>query len=162
MPLASENKIKKLKELAGIISRLRKKGSKVVFTNGCFDLLHWGHVKYLREARKKGDLLVVALNSDSSVKRIKGKKRPVVKQLDRARVLSGLESVDYIVIFKEDTPLNTIRCLRPDILVKGADWGKKGIVGADFIKNNGGRVYNIKLVRGSSTSKLIKKIAKTF
>ncbi len=155
----SKVKIKSLNELRKIASRLKAKGGKVVFTNGCFDLLHYGHVKYLEDARKKGDVLVVALNSDFSVKRIKGNNRPIVNQRDRLRIIAGLESVDYVVLFDEDTPLKVIRSLRPDILVKGADWNKNDIVGSDFVLGQKGRVCTIKLVKGHSTTSLINKIA---
>jgi rfaE bifunctional protein nucleotidyltransferase chain/domain len=156
-----EEKIKGLRQLAGEISRLKRAGKKIVFTNGCFDLLHYGHVKYLESARAAGDILVVAVNSDASVKRLKGPKRPVVSQRYRVRVIAGLECVDYAVIFGEDTPLETIKLLKPDILVKGADWKESQIVGADFVKKNGGRVRTIKLEKGLSTTSLIKKIVQT-
>lgn len=157
-----EKKIKQLKELQEIIARLKAKGKKVVFTNGCFDLLHYGHVQYLEEAKRKGDILVVALNSDASVRRIKGKKRPLVSQKDRLKVVAALESVDYVVVFEEDTPLKAIKLLKPDILIKGADWQKSNIVGGDFVTSYGGRVATVKLSAGRSTTKLIKKIAKLF
>jgi len=156
-----EEKIKGLRELAQEISRLKRLGKKIVFTNGCFDLLHYGHVKYLESARAAGDILVVAVNSDASVKRLKGPKRPVVRQKYRVRVIAGLECVDYAVIFGEDTPLETIKRLKPDVLVKGADWKESQIVGADFVKKNGGRVRTIKLEKGLSTTSLIKKIVQT-
>jgi len=156
-----EEKIKGLRELAQEISRLKRLGKKIVFTNGCFDLLHYGHVKYLESARAAGDILVVAVNSDASVKRLKGPKRPVVSQKYRVRVIAGLECVDYAVIFGEDTPLETIKRLKPDVLVKGADWKESQIVGADFVKKNGGRVRTIKLEKGLSTTSLIKKIVQT-
>ena len=126
-------KIKNAAELKKIASGLKAKGKKIVFTNGCFDLLHYGHVKYLEDAKKKGDILIVGLNSDASVKRIKGGNRPILTQKDRIRVVAGLESVDYAVLFKEDTPLKLIKSIKPDILAKGADWNKKTIVGADFV-----------------------------
>ncbi|OGX15266.1 MAG: hypothetical protein A2166_00135 [Omnitrophica WOR_2 bacterium RBG_13_41_10] len=157
-----EKKIKSIKVLKAIISRLKKSGRKIVFTNGCFDLLHYGHVKYLQDAKGKGDILIVALNSDSSVRRIKGKNRPLVCQQDRVRVIAGLESVDYVVLFKENTPLETIKQLKPDILIKGADWKKCDIVGADFIKSHKGEVGTVPLLKNRSTSNLIKKIAKSF
>lgn len=155
-----KDKIKSLKELTKIIPRLRRLGKKIVFTNGCFDLLHYGHAKYLEEARNKGDILVVGVNSDSSIRRIKGKKRPIVGENNRLHLVAALGSVDFTVLFKEDTPLNTIKKIRPDILIKGADWEKKDIVGADVIKSYGGKVSTIKLVKGLSTTNLIKIIAK--
>ncbi len=157
-----ETKIKNLNELKKIVVQLRAKGKKVVFTNGCFDLLHYGHIKYLEDAKKKGDILVVAVNSDVSVKRIKGNKRPIVNQKDRLRMIAALESVDYTVLFHEDTPLGVIKSLRPDILVKGADWDKNNIVGSDFVLSHKGKVCTIKLVRGCSTTDLINKIANGF
>lgn len=157
-----EKKIQDLKRLKKLISILKTRRKKIVFTNGCFDLLHWGHVKYLQDAKKKGDILVVGINSDSSVKRIKGKKRPVVNEKDRLRLVAALESVDYAVLFKEDTPLKIIKFIKPDVLVKGADWDKNNIVGRDIILSYGGCVSTIKFVKGYSTSNLIKKIAKRF
>ena len=157
-----EAKIKTPKELKKIISRLKKIGKKVVFTNGCFDLLHYGHVKYLQEAKRKGDILVVAINSDASLKRIKGNKRPIVNEKDRLRIVAGLESVDYVVLFKEETPFKTIRLLKPDILVKGADWDRNDIVGSNYVLSYGGRVSTIELVKDRSTTSLIKKIAREF
>ena len=155
-----KEKISNLSTLKKTISRLKKAGKKVVFTNGCFDLLHYGHVKYLQDARRKGDVLVVAVNSDSSVRKIKGKKRPIVNEKDRLGIIAALQSVDYAVLFKEKTPLKVIKLLKPDILVKGADWDKNNIVGADYVAGTGGRVSTIKLIKGRSTTNLIKKIAK--
>lgn len=158
----SGTKIKGLKELKKILAGLRAKGKKIVFTNGCFDILHYGHTKYLQDAKKKGDILVVAINSDASVKRIKENKRPIVGETDRLGVIAALESVDYAVLFEEDTPLKVIISLKPDILVKGADWKKNNIVGSDIVSGYGGKVVRIKLMPGRSTTNLIKKIAKNF
>lgn len=155
---ALETKIKKIKELKKIISHLKAKGKKIVFTNGCFDLLHYGHVKYLQDAKRKGDILVVAVNSDASVRRIKGNNRPIVSQLDRLKIIAALESVDYTVLFKEDTPLKTIKLLKPDILVKGKDYSRDNIVGADFVADYKGKVSTIPLAKGRSSSNLIKKL----
>ncbi len=157
-----EKKIQNLRKLKNLILCLKAQRKKIVFTNGCFDLLHYGHVKYLQDAKKKGDILVVGINSDTSVKRIKGKPRPVVNEKDRLRLVAALESVDYIVLFKEDTPLKIIKFIKPDVLIKGADWNKNNIVGRDFVLSYGGRVSTIKFVKGYSTSNLIKKIAKRF
>lgn len=151
-------KIKSPKELQKIILRLKSKGKKIVFTNGCFDLLHYGHVKYLGDAKRKGDVLIVGVNSDSSIKRIKGKSRPLIHETDRLRIIAALESVDYVVCFKEDTPINLIKLLKPDILVKGSDWKKSNIVGSGFVLNYGGEVSTIKLAKGRSTTLLIRKI----
>lgn len=156
-----ESKVKTIAELKKSISLLKKRGKRVVFTNGCFDLLHYGHVKYLQEARKKGDCLVVAVNSDASVKRIKGKGRPLVGQEDRLKTIAGLESVDYVTMFDQDTPLKVIGLIKPDILVKGSDWKKADIVGRDCVLGYGGKVVTVKLLDGRSTTNLIKKIART-
>ncbi len=151
-------KIKNLKQLSKIALSLKSKGKKIVFTNGCFDILHFGHVYYLEQAKKQGDILIVGLNSDKSIKRIKGKNRPIICQQDRAKVLAGLESIDYIVIFNEDTPLKTISAIKPNVLIKGADWQKNNIVGADTVRQYGGRVATIKLAKGKSTTNIIDKI----
>jgi D-beta-D-heptose 7-phosphate kinase/D-beta-D-heptose 1-phosphate adenosyltransferase len=151
-------KIKTIAALQKLLPRLKKQGKKIVFTNGCFDILHYGHVHYLEKAKKKGDILVVALNSDASVRRLKGAERPIVPERDRARVLAALESVDYVVLFNEDTPLAVLHALKPDILVKGADWSKDKIVGADFILSYGGEVTTIKLAKGRSTTNILNKI----
>jgi D-beta-D-heptose 7-phosphate kinase/D-beta-D-heptose 1-phosphate adenosyltransferase len=158
----SRTKIKSPRELKKIVSRLQARGKKIVFTNGCFDLLHYGHVKYLQDAKREGDILIVGVNRDASVRRIKGRQRPLVGENDRAGIIAALGSVDYVVLFKEDTPREIIKLLKPDILVKGADWQKKNIVGAPFVKSQGGRVVTIKLIKGCSTTHLIKKIAKIF
>ena len=153
------SKLKSLKEIQRVSTRLKKSGKRIVFTNGCFDLLHYGHVKYLEDAKGLGDVLIVALNSDASVRMIKGRHRPIVHEKNRAMVIAGLESVDYAVIFGEDTPINAIKLIRPDILVKGADWEKSDIVGADFVLSYGGKVKRIKFIKNQSTTNLIKKIA---
>lgn len=155
-----EQKIKTREALARIISRLKSKKKKVVFTNGCFDILHVGHVAYLKRAGKLGDALVVALNSDSSVRAIKGKERPINKEADRALVLSALYFVDYVTIFADPTPERLIKALRPDILVKGADWKEEHIAGADFVKSYGGKVMRIPFVKGYSTTSMLKKIGR--
>ena len=130
-------------------------GKKIVFTNGCFDILHVGHITYLREAAQLGDLLIVGLNSDASIKRLKGAERPINCQADRAEMLAALECVDYVVIFDDDTPLELIKTVKPDILVKGGDYAVENIVGSDFVSELGGRVVTIPLVEGKSTTKLI-------
>jgi D-beta-D-heptose 7-phosphate kinase/D-beta-D-heptose 1-phosphate adenosyltransferase len=157
-----ERKIKGLKDLQNILFRLKAKGRRIVFTNGCFDLLHYGHASYLEAAKSKGDILVVGVNSDGSVRRIKGKNRPVVSEKYRARGVAALESVDYVIIFRENNPLKAIKYLKPDMLVKGADWNKTDIVGRDFVESYGGRVITVKLVKGFSTTNLLKNIAKAF
>ena len=158
----SGTKVKKLASLKRIAAALNKKGRKIVFTNGCFDILHYGHVMYLEKAKRSGDCLIVGINSDLSVKKIKGPNRPIVNEFDRARVLAGLQSVDFVVIFNEETPLKLIQTLKPDVLIKGSDWKNKGIVGSDFVKSHGGKVLTVKLARGRSTTNLIKEIAKTY
>lgn len=153
-------KIKTLTSLTGIFAAARRKKKKVVFTNGCFDILHRGHVDYLNKAKALGDILIVAINSDSSVRKLKGPNRPITAQGDRAEILAGLESVDFITIFDEDTPAALINKLRPDILVKGADWQKDKVVGKDIVESSGGKVVLIKYLKGYSTSNIIAKINK--
>jgi D-beta-D-heptose 7-phosphate kinase/D-beta-D-heptose 1-phosphate adenosyltransferase len=157
-----KDKIKNLAALKKIIAGLKKSGKKIVFTNGCFDLIHFGHAKYLEDAKDKGDILVVAVNSDSSIRKIKGRNRPIIEEKNRLRMMAALESVDFVLIFSEETPLRVIKALKPDILVKGADWDKNNIVGSDFVASYGGRVSTIKLVQGLSTTTLIHKIADKF
>lgn len=136
----------------------RGTGQKIAFTNGCFDILHFGHVSYLNAAKKNNRILIVGLNSDDSVRRLKGLGRPVNSELDRAGVLAGLASVDFIVIFGEDTPYHLISQLKPDVLIKGSDWKGKEIVGADVVRQNGGKVELIKYLNGLSTSNIVRKI----
>ena len=155
-----DQKIKSQAVLAKIISKLRAGKKKVVFTNGCFDILHVGHIDYLNKARRSGDALIVALNSDASVRGIKGKGRPINKQADRAKVLAALYFVDYVTIFGSRTPEKLIKMLKPDILVKGSDWKVKDIVGADFVKSYGGKVLRIPFVNGYSTTSVIDKMGK--
>lgn len=153
----ARDKIKSKAALVSILNKQRPR-KRIVFTNGCFDILHYGHIKYLEDAKRLGDILVVGLNADASVKKIKGKRRPIINQSDRARILSALASVDYVTVFNEDTPRSLIEALSPDVLVKGGDWKKGEIVGADFICARGGRVVTIPYIRGRSTSKIIEKI----
>ena len=158
----SHKKIQTLPRLKKIIETLKRRGKKVVFTNGCFDILHVGHVRYLARAREMGDLLVVGLNTDRSVRAIKGEKRPIVTQKERAEVLAALEIVDYVVLFDQPDPLRLILALKPDILVKGADWSKAEIIGREAVEKAGGRVARIPLVPGSSSTNVIEKILKTY
>ena len=151
-----------LSELKSVRSKLKASGKKVVFTNGVFDLIHSGHVDYLLKAKKLGDVLVVGINSDDSVKRIKGDKRPILKQDERAFVVSNLKPVDYVIFFNEDTPEKLISELIPDVLVKGADWSVEKIVGKDVVEKNGGVVMNIEFVKNQSTSKIIDLILKRY
>jgi cytidyltransferase-related domain len=149
--------IVELKELLGILEKVRGK-KKIVFTNGCFDILHAGHADYLNKAKSLGDILVVGINSDASVRRIKGEKRPILPQQMRAYLLDNLKPVDYVVIFEEDTPLELIKAIKPDVLVKGADWDLERIVGADFVLSYGGRVERIPFSFDISTSKVVERI----
>jgi len=141
--------------LQKIVSSAQSQGKKIVFTNGCFDIIHAGHIKYLRQAKALGDMLVIGLNSDTSVSRIKPK-RPINPQEQRADVLSSLEMVDYVTLFDEDTPYELIKVLKPDILVKGGDWKKEDIVGSDIA----GKTFSLPYIEGVSTSEIIEKIKK--
>jgi D-glycero-beta-D-manno-heptose 1-phosphate adenylyltransferase len=135
------------------------KNKKIIFTNGCFDILHCGHVSYLNEAKSLGELLIVGLNSDLSVKRLKGDSRPINQEQDRKYVLENLKAIDLVIIFKENTPLNLIKEITPDILVKGGDWSADQIVGSDFVISNGGSVQTLSFKNGHSTTNIIKKLA---
>ena len=157
-----KKKIKKIGEMKSIVARLKARGKKVVFTNGCFDILHVGHIRYLRRARKHGDILIVGMNTDRSVKQIKGEKRPIVPEKERAEVLSALEFVDYVVLFDDPDPLALIESLRPSVLVKGADWPKEKIVGREVVEKTGGKVIRVPLVRGASSSGVIEKVIKAY
>ena len=156
------SKILSLENLEKEVSRLRQLGLRLVFTNGCFDLLHVGHVRYLNEARSEGDLLVVGLNSDDSVRSIKGNKRPIVPQDQRAEVLAALDCVDYVTLFNAPDPLCLIQTLKPDVLVKGADWEEKDIIGADVVKQHGGKVVRVRLAPDVSTSLIIDTIVRRY
>lgn len=149
--------IVELEELLGLLEKVRGK-KKIVFTNGCFDILHAGHADYLNKAKSLGDILVVGINSDASVRRIKGEKRPILPQQMRAYLLDNLKPVDYVVIFEEDTPLELIKAIKPNVLVKGADWDLDRIVGADFVLSYGGRVERIAFSFEISTSKIIERV----
>ena len=150
-----KQKIRARRELLRIIKNLKAKGKRIVFTNGCFDLLHIGHVHYLEKAKALGDVLVVGVNSDSSVRKLKGPKRPILPEEERAGILSGLGCVDYIIIFSEIDPLKLITSLRPDVLVKGGDWTKEQTVGKEVVERSGGEVVILPFVKGASTSNLI-------
>lgn len=141
------------------ISFLEKnRGKKIVFTNGCFDILHLGHVEYLNEAKAQGDVLIVAINSDASVRQLKGPDRPVNNEHDRAQMLLNLKAVDCVQVFTEQTPLEIIKLIRPNVLVKGGDWKPEQIVGSDFVLANGGEVKSLMFKQGYSTSNLIKAV----
>jgi rfaE bifunctional protein nucleotidyltransferase chain/domain len=160
--LEFSEKVKSMEELKELIKKRKEKGQIMVFTNGCFDILHVGHIHYLNSARSLGDFLVVGLNSDESVKKIKGPLRPINSERERAYILSALECVDYIVFFDEETPENLIKELKPDILVKGADWEEEKIVGATFVKSYGGKVERVPFKFDVSTTKIIEKILKIY
>ncbi|HEX9917015.1 MAG TPA: D-glycero-beta-D-manno-heptose 1-phosphate adenylyltransferase [candidate division Zixibacteria bacterium] len=145
----------KLNRLIRIREKARKARKRIVFTNGCFDILHRGHIDFLKKAKRLGDILIVGLNTDSSVKKIKGKQRPIISQNDRAEILANLLPVDYVCLFHEETPRRLISALMPDVLVKGRDYKKRGIVGKDIVELSGGKVVRIKLVQGKSTKHII-------
>ncbi len=156
------SKVLPLAALRAERERLREAGKKVVFTNGCFDLLHPGHVRYLLQARALGDALIVALNSDRSVRELKGDKRPILMQDERAEVMAALACVDYVTIFDEPTPREVIAALLPDVLVKGGDWGVDRIVGREEVEAAGGQVMSLPFVDGCSTTDVIERIAQRF
>jgi D-beta-D-heptose 7-phosphate kinase/D-beta-D-heptose 1-phosphate adenosyltransferase len=157
-----KQKIKTRKELLRIIKDLKAKGKRLVFTNGCFDLLHIGHVRYLEKAKGLGDVLFVGVNSDSSIRKLKGPKRPILSEEERAEILSGLGCVDYVTLFDEIDPLKLITSLQPDVLVKGGDWTKEQTVGKEVVERSGGEVVIIPFVKGASTSNLIETILKKY
>ncbi len=155
-------KIKRPEMLAPVLERERALGRKVVFTNGCFDLLHVGHVKYLQKARNLGDILILGLNSDDSIRRLKGPKRPLISEEERAHLMAALKCIDYVVVFDEDTPLELISVLRPDILVKGGDYSPETVVGKEQVESYGGQVEIIPFVDGKSTTNIIEKILQQY
>ena len=152
------SKLKTLSEVAEIAAQARQQGQSVVFTNGCFDLLHRGHVHILREARASGDLLIVGINSDISVRSIKGPLRPILPQTDRIELIAAMEMVDYVVLFDEPDPYRVIAAIKPNVLAKGGDWSAEKIVGADIVEQNGGRVAVIPYLPGFSTTEIIERI----
>jgi len=152
------HKVRTRRSLQLRLDTLRRQGKRIVFTNGCFDLIHPGHVRYLRAAKRLGDVLVVALNSDASVRRLKGPSRPLVPERDRCEVMAALEMVDYVTIFDEDTPYELIKQLQPDVLVKGGDWKPDDIVGADVVRARGGVVRSLRFAPGYSTTRLVDRI----
>ncbi len=154
------DKIKKIDELKRIVSSAKRDGKKAVLTNGCFDLLHCGHLHLLNEARKLGDLLIVALNSDSSVRKIKGEDRPIFSESERAPLIAALEMVDYVILFDSPDPLGLIEELRPDVLVKGGDWDRKEIIGANVVEKDGGTVAVVPYLQGYSTTNIIERMCK--
>ena len=155
-----QNKIKTVQELLPLLGILRAAGKKIVLTNGCFDLIHTGHTRYLSKAKSYGDLLIVAVNSDASVRGIKGEKRPINSVADRMETLAALESVDYVVLFDEPDPHRIIAALQPDVLVKGGDWPIEKIIGRDIVEARGGKVISVGYIEGASTTGIIEKIVK--
>jgi D-beta-D-heptose 7-phosphate kinase/D-beta-D-heptose 1-phosphate adenosyltransferase len=153
-----QGKIQGVETLLPILHHARSQGKKIVFTNGCFDLLHSGHIRLLHEARREGDLLVVAINSDASVRRLKGDGRPILREEERAHILASLTDVDHVVLFSETTPLRIIRQIKPDVIVKGADYRNQVVVGRELVERRGGRVKLVPLVRGKSTSRIVSKL----
>lgn len=153
-----ESKIQTPEQISETLAEWRAKGEKIVFTNGCFDLLHYGHLHYLAQARDLGDRLVIGLNSAGSVRRLKGPTRPINDELTRTHLLAALSVVDAVVVFEEDTPINLIRHVQPDVLVKGGDWKPEQIVGADVVLANGGKVFSVPYIDGYSTTNIERKI----
>lgn len=156
------SKIQTWEELEKTVETHRRTGKRIVFTNGCFDILHVGHVQYLQKARRMGDLLIVGLNSDASVRAIKGEKRPLVPQQERAEVVASLSAVDYVTLFDDQTPFRLIEFLQPDCLVKGGDWNEASVVGGDLVRSRGGEVVIIPLTEGASTTNIVEKILRTY
>ncbi len=150
-------KVLNLTEADQIIQNYKKEKKKIVFTNGCFDLLHIGHVRYLEQAKSRGDVLIVGINADVSVQKLKGPQRPIQNENDRAEILASLKSVDHTVLFSEDTPIELIKKLKPDVLVKGGDWKVQQIVGWDFVQSYGGQVESLQFIEGRSTTQIIEK-----
>ncbi|MEW6185535.1 MAG: D-glycero-beta-D-manno-heptose 1-phosphate adenylyltransferase [Thermodesulfobacteriota bacterium] len=157
-----KNKIVPRSRIKALVRELKAKGKKIVFTNGCFDLLHAGHVRYLTKARSLGDCLILGLNSNRSVKKIKDPRRPLIPETQRAEVLAALACVDWIVLFDEADPLSLIEEIRPQVLVKGADWAREKIIGADLVSSYGGKVRRIRLLPSLSTSEIIKRIVSRY
>jgi D-beta-D-heptose 7-phosphate kinase/D-beta-D-heptose 1-phosphate adenosyltransferase len=154
----TEHKIVPRKKLIGIVASLKRRGKKIAFTNGCFDILHAGHIEYLEATKTRADILIVAINTDDSVRRLKGSRRPIVPLRNRLRVIAGLACVDYVVSFAEDTPADLIRSICPHVLAKGGDWNTKTIVGAKDVLAHGGKVVSIRFRRGLSSTNIIKTI----
>jgi rfaE bifunctional protein nucleotidyltransferase chain/domain len=154
-------KLKTTEELKTIIAEANAQGQVVVFTNGCFDILHRGHVHLLREAKALGDLLIVAINSDTSVKAIKGSARPILPESDRSELIAAMEMVDYVVLFEEPDPYNIIAALRPKVLVKGGDWTAEKVIGADIVQGGGGKTVVLPYLKGHSTTEIIEKVRRS-
>lgn len=146
--------VKTLPALKGIVNKLKKQGKRIVFTNGCFDIIHPGHIKTLKEAKSKGDVLIIGVNSDSSVREIKGRQRPILDEGARTQILAAISVVDYVIVYCEKTPHRLIKEIKPSVLVKGGDWQKEEIIGKEFVQ----KIYRVKLYPGYSTTKIIEKI----
>ncbi|HMB95376.1 MAG TPA: D-glycero-beta-D-manno-heptose 1-phosphate adenylyltransferase, partial [Tepidisphaeraceae bacterium] len=155
-------KLRDVKELLTELNRHRANGKRVVFTNGCFDIVHLGHVKYFQWAKQQGDLLIVGVNTDAGIRRLKGEKRPIIGEVDRLGVLEELQSIDYLVTFDEDTPIQLIEKIKPDVLVKGADYTKEQVVGWDVVEKNGGKIALAPLIDGRSTTSVIQRILQAY
>ncbi|MCM8791754.1 MAG: D-glycero-beta-D-manno-heptose 1-phosphate adenylyltransferase [Candidatus Omnitrophica bacterium] len=155
-------KIVNLKKLKKILLIKRKKNKTVAFTNGCFDILHYGHIKYLKKAKELADILIVGINTDASIKKIKGNDRPINPLKHRMEVIAALEVIDYVISFPETTPSNLIKTIKPDVLIKGGDWEKRNVVGADIVKKYNGKIVIIPYIKGVSTTNIIRKIVKRF
>ena len=153
-----KTKIKSRTELISIVKKLKEEGKKIAVTNGCFDILHVGHIHSFREAKRNGDILIVAVNSDNSVRSLKGPSRPFTPEDQRAAILAAVEEVDYVVIFDEMDPLAIITEIKPQVLVKGEDWAEGAVIGQDVVESEGGKVIRVPLIQGVSTSRLIEKI----
>ncbi len=160
--MEKKGKVKEKENLRKILRDLKAKGKRVVFTNGCFDLLHIGHLRYLERAKALGDILVVGVNSDSSVRRLKGPERPILPLVERMEILSGLEWVDYVISFNEKTPLELISFLKPHVLVKGGDWTKETTVGKEVVEGLGGEVVILPFVEGNSTTNIIETVLRRY
>lgn len=160
--MTTERIIKDISKLKTLLDKLKSQNKKIVFTNGCFDILHAGHVDYLNKAKDCGDFLVVAINTDLSVRRIKGDKRPIVNEDERAYILSNLKAVDFVTFFDDETPKEVIETLLPDVLVKGADWAIDKIVGKDAVEAAGGKVERIEFITHTSTTNIINKVIETY
>lgn len=158
MSYRTPNRIESIQRLSAIVARLKEEGKRVVFTNGCFDLIHVGHTRYLEAARKMGDCLIVAVNGDRSVARLKGERRPIVCLEERMEILAGFRFVDYVVSFEEPDPYATIGALKPNVLIKGGDWAVEQIIGGDLVEAEGGSVLTIPEIKGRSTTNIIEKI----
>ncbi len=154
----TDSKLQSVNSLASIVRKLKNDGKKVVFTNGCFDLIHTGHTRYLREAREAGDYLIVAVNSDSSVTRLKGDSRPIIPLNERMEILAGFYFVDFVISFEELNPYNIIDKIKPNMLIKGGDWPLDKIIGKDLVEQEGGKVFTIPEIKGQSTSGIVNKI----